>query len=236
MTSISNVDNQVSYFSELPQELKSVIFSKLYGFAKNGDKEALKALIQSAYVSKQFKKDCNLCLLDIKVREECPDDIYKVYLYSLDKLGFLPMIGNTDSGEGYLYPNKDEMKHPIAFVEDKKSGQKGFVLKVHGRKETTAEAYFMTNRQKKTPVKDISDLIFVFQRHLSAADWRISNFNCPNYIYRFYQDEHDRIEHPNGSYCGKCPQIPICQADAWMPLILNIIEGKDPYFELDSSK
>ncbi len=236
---LSNVNNQVSYFSELPQELKSVIYSKLCGFAKNGNKEALKGLIQSAYVSKQFfhdpevKKDRNLCLLDIKVRKNCPDAIYKVYLYSLDKLGFLPMIGNTDPGQGYIYPNEDEMKHPIAFVDDKEFGQKGFVLKVHGRKEITAEAYSYMTRQKKIPIKDISYLIFVFQRHLSAADWRISNCYCPNHIYRFYQDEHDRIEHPNGGYCGKCLAHPLCQANAWMPIILNIIEGKDPYFELE---
>ena len=240
----NNVNNQVSYFSELPQELKSVIFSKLFGFAKNGDKEAIKTLIQSAYISKQFfddpevKKVRNLYLLDIKMRKECPDAIYKVYLYSLDKLGFLPMIGNTDSGEGYLYPNVGEMKHPIAFVEDKESGQKGFVLKVHGRKETEAVALY---GEKKIPVKDISDHIFAFQRHAGPNDWKITDFSKssgPNLIYRFYIDEHDRINHPNNrvEWCQKCPESPVCQTKGWMPIIFNIIEGKEPYFELDSGK
>ena len=243
MTSISNVNNQMSYFSELPQELKSVIYSKLCGFAKNGDKEALKALIQSAYVSKQFfhdpevKKDRNLCILDIKMRKECPDDIYKVYLYSLDKLGFLPMIGNTDSatGTGYLYPNVGEMKLPIAFVEDKKSAHKGFVLKVQGRKETTAIALCASYGVAKMQVKNISDHIFAFQRYSGPDNWVISNITNSG-IYRFYRDVHDRIEHPNGGYCGKCLVHPLCHADDWMPIIFNIIEGKDPYFELDSGK
>ena len=229
MTSISNVNNQVSYFSELPQELKSVIYSKLCGFAKNGDKEALKVLIQSAYISKQFfhdpevKKDRNLCLLDIKMRKECPDDIYKVYLYSIDKLGFLPMIGNASSDIGDLFPNLKEVKFPIAFVEDKESAQKGFLLIVRGKNDATAQVVDGISR-KKILVKDISDVIFVFQRYLTPfIQWYIPG-KIPCLFYKFCKD------------CDNSLPFPSCFPDRWMPIILNIIEGKDPYFELDSGK
>ncbi len=229
MTSISNVNNQMSYFSELPQELKSVIYSKLCDFAKSEDKEALKALIQSAYVSKQFfhdpevKKDRNLCVLDIKVKQECSDDIYKVYLYSLDKLGFLPMIGHSSiTGPGSFYPNVKEMKHPFAFIQDKQSGHRGFVVKVHGKMDATAHVLNVISR-KKIPIKDISDYIFVFQRYISSYPWQITG-NIPNLTQVFYFE------------CDQSLPIPKCLADRWMPIILNILERKDPYFELDSGK